>query len=105
MFYGWISLIILISCTRNLANTFNIERVNEQQVNKQSTIRLKKKKKKKRNQLHIPDIFRVTGETSGGDIELISQSVSGYEIEPLIEETVDMKEKVTSLLEKLKNKK
>ena len=53
-------------------------------------------------------IFKVvwaTGETSGGDIVLISQSVSGYEIEPLIEETVDMKEKVTSLLEKLKNKK
>ena len=41
MFYGWISLIIPISCTRNLANTFNIERVNEQQVNKQSTIRLR----------------------------------------------------------------
>ena len=52
-------------------------------------------------------IFKVvwaSGETSGGDIVLISQSVSGYEIEPLIEETVDMKEKVTSLLKKLKKK-
>jgi len=56
------------------------------------------------NQLLIY-VFEVTREISKGDIILISQSVSGYEIEPLIEETVDMKEKVTSLLEKLKNKK
>ena len=57
-----------------------------------------------RKSIIIPAI-QITGETSGGDIVLISQSVSGYEIEPLIEETEDMKEKVTSLLEKLKNKK
>jgi len=30
---------------------------------------------------------------------------SGYEIEALIEESEDMKEKVSNLLEKLKNKK
>ena len=58
--------------------------------------------RKKINYLSAHD---VTGETSDGDIVLIIQSESGYEIEPLIEETGDMKEKVTSLLEKLKNKK
>ena len=52
------------------------------------------------NQLLIP-ANEVTGEISEGDIVLISQLESGYEIEALIEETEDMKEKVSSLLEKV----
>lgn len=56
------------------------------------------------NQLIIPE-NKVTVEISEGSIVLISSAGLGYEIEPLIEETEDMKEKVTSLLEKLKNKK
>ncbi len=55
------------------------------------------------NQLLIP-ASEINVEITEGNIVLISQVDSGYEIEPLIEETEDMKEKVTSLLEKLKNK-
>lgn len=39
-----------------------------------------------------------------GDIVEIEKLESGYEIDVLKEETKDMKEKVSSLLEKLKNK-
>ena len=56
------------------------------------------------NQLIIPT-NEVTGEISEGDIVLISRLESGFEIEALIEETEDMKGKVSNLLEKLKNKK
>ena len=56
------------------------------------------------NQLLIP-ANEVTGEIFEGDIVLISRLENGYEIEALIEETEDMKEKVSNLLEKLKNKK
>ncbi len=56
------------------------------------------------NQLLVPS-YEVTGEISEGDIVLISRLESGYEIEALIEESEDMKEKVSNLLEKLKNKK
>lgn len=56
------------------------------------------------NQLIIP-ASEINVEITEGNIVLISQADSGYEIEHLIEETEDMKEKVTSLLEKLKNKK
>ena len=55
------------------------------------------------NHLLIP-ATEINVEITEGNIVLISQADSGYEIEPLIEETEDMKEKVTSLLEKLKNK-
>lgn len=55
------------------------------------------------NQLLIPaaDINVIIAE---GDVVLISQSESGYEIEVLTEETEIMHEKVSDLLEKLKNK-
>ena len=56
------------------------------------------------NQLLIP-ASEINVEIAEGDIVLISQVDSKYEIEVLIEETGDMKEKVTSLLDKLKNKK
>ena len=56
------------------------------------------------NQLIIPT-NEVTGEISEGNIVLISRLESGFEIEVLIEETEDMKEKVSNLLKKLKNKK
>ena len=55
------------------------------------------------NQLLIPS-SEVNAEIVEGSIVLISQVDSEYEIEPLIEETEDMKEKVISLLDKLKNK-
>ena len=55
-------------------------------------------------QLLIPS-NEVTGEISEGDIVLISRLESIYEIEALMEETEDMKEKVSNLLKKLKNKK
>ena len=44
-------------------------------------------------------------EIAEGSIVLISEVDSIYEFEVLMEETEDMKEKVSSLLEKLKNKK
>ena len=47
----------------------------------------------------------VTAEISEGNIVLISEVDSVYEFEVLIEETEDMRDKVSSLLEKLKNKK
>lgn len=56
------------------------------------------------NQLLIPT-NEVPAEITEGDIVLISKVDSVYEFEVLIEETQDMKEKVSSLLEKLKNKK
>ena len=40
-----------------------------------------------------------------GDIVEIEKNELGYEISVLKEETVDMRDKVSSLLEKLKNKK
>jgi hypothetical protein len=55
-------------------------------------------------QLLIP-AHEITGEIAEGGIVLISQTESGYEIEPLIEETEITREKVNDLLEKLKNKK
>lgn len=55
------------------------------------------------NQLLIP-ASEINVEVAEGSIVLISQVDSVYEIEPLIEETEDMKEKVADLLEKLKNK-
>lgn len=56
------------------------------------------------NQLLIP-AEEITGGIAEGDIVLIRQSESGYEIEPLIEETEITRQKVNDLLEKLKNKK
>jgi len=44
-------------------------------------------------------------EVTEGDIVLISKVDSVYEFEVLIEETEDMRDKVSNLLEKLKNKK
>ena len=44
-------------------------------------------------------------EISEGNIVLISEVDSVYEFEVLIEETQDMRNKVSNLLEKLKNKK
>ncbi len=55
------------------------------------------------NQLLIP-ASEINVEITEGNIVLITQAGSGYEIEHLVEETEDMKEKVTNLLEKLKNK-
>ena len=55
------------------------------------------------NQLLI-SAAEINIEIAEGSIVLISQVDSKYEIEALIEETEDMKEKVTNLLEKLKNK-
>lgn len=56
------------------------------------------------NQLLIPG-NEIAGGIVEGDIVLISRSESGYEIERLIEETEITRDKVNSLLEKLKNKK
>ncbi|MEK5070232.1 DUF3006 family protein [Sporosarcina sp. FSL K6-1508] len=56
------------------------------------------------NQLLIP-ATEINVEIAEGSIVLISSLESGYEFEVLMEETQDMKEKVSSLLEKLKNKK
>lgn len=56
------------------------------------------------NQLLIP-ANEIIGGIEEGDIVLISSTESGYEIEPLIEETEITREKVNELLEKLKNKK
>lgn len=56
------------------------------------------------NQLLIP-AKEINVEIAEGSIVLISEVDSVYEFEVLIEETQDMKEKVSSLLEKLKNKK
>ncbi|MFC5587526.1 DUF3006 domain-containing protein [Sporosarcina soli] len=56
------------------------------------------------NQLLIP-AEEITGGIVEGDIVLISKTESGYEIERLIEETEITRDKVNSLLEKLKNKK
>ncbi len=47
----------------------------------------------------------VTTEISEGNIVLISELDSVYEFEALIDETEDMREKVSNLLDKLKNKK
>ncbi len=55
-------------------------------------------------QLLIPST-EINVEIVEGSIVLISQVDLVYEIEVLIEETDEMKEKVSSLLEKLKNKK
>lgn len=55
-------------------------------------------------QLLIPST-EINIEIVEGSIVLISQVDLVYEIEVLIEETDEMKEKVSSLLEKLKNKK
>ncbi len=55
------------------------------------------------NQLIIP-AEKIAVEISEGDIVLIEESESGYTIEVEKKETEDMKEKVTSLLDKLKNK-
>lgn len=56
------------------------------------------------NQLLIPST-EINVKIAEGSIVLISSSESGYEFRVLIEETQDMKEKVSSLLQKLKNKK
>jgi len=55
-------------------------------------------------QLLIPE-NEVTSGIAEGDIVLISKENSNYKFELLNEETDDMKNKVSSLLEKLKNKK
>lgn len=55
------------------------------------------------NQLLIP-ATEVNMKISEGDIVLISKVDSVYGFEILTEETGDMKEKVSSLLDKLKNK-
>lgn len=55
------------------------------------------------NQLLIP-AADINVKIAEGDVVLISQSESGYEIEVLTEETEIMHEKVSDLLEKLKNK-
>lgn len=55
------------------------------------------------NQLLIP-ASEINVEITEGNIVLISQVDSVYEFEVLTKETGDMKEKVSSLLEKLKNK-
>ena len=56
------------------------------------------------NQLLIPK-NEVPTEVTEGDIVLISKVDSVYEFEVLDEETEDMRDKVSNLLEKLKNKK
>ncbi|MEK4403411.1 DUF3006 family protein [Sporosarcina sp. FSL K6-6792] len=56
------------------------------------------------NQLLIP-AAEINVEISEGSIVLISKTDSVYEFEVLIEETEDMRDKVSNLLEKLKNKK
>ncbi|WP_342538312.1 DUF3006 family protein [Sporosarcina sp. FSL K6-1540] len=56
------------------------------------------------NQLLIP-AAEINVEIAEGAIVLISEVDSGYEFEVLIEETEDMRDKVSNLLEKLKNKK
>ncbi|BAQ11277.1 hypothetical protein OXB_2806 [Bacillus sp. OxB-1] len=55
------------------------------------------------NQLIIP-FNEINAEISEGDIVLISQLDAGYEIELIIGETEITRDKVNSLLEKLKNK-
>lgn len=55
------------------------------------------------NQLIIP-AADINIEITEGDIVLINQSESGYEIDTLIEETEITRGKVSSLLDKLKNK-
>ncbi|WP_438310749.1 DUF3006 family protein [Sporosarcina sp. FA9] len=55
------------------------------------------------NQLIIPE-NEITEKLSEGDIVNIDKVDSGYEIIVLKEETEDMKDKITNLLEKLKNK-
>ena len=56
------------------------------------------------NQLIIPK-NEVPAEVTEGDIVLISKEDSVYKIVVLDEETEDMHDKVSRLLEKLKNKK
>ena len=56
------------------------------------------------NQLLIP-ATEINAEIVEGNIVLISKTDSNYEFEVLIEETEDMRDKVSNLLEKLKNKK
>lgn len=56
------------------------------------------------NRLIIP-ANEINGEISEGDIVLIRKEESGYKLEVIYEETEKMKEKVSNLLEKLKNKK
>lgn len=56
------------------------------------------------NQLLIPE-KEVTEKLSEGDIVNIKKVDAGYKIEALKEETENMHDKVSSLLEKLKNKK
>ncbi|WP_338653509.1 DUF3006 family protein [Sporosarcina psychrophila] len=60
--------------------------------------------KNEENQLLIP-ATKINVEIAEGSIVLISEVDSIYEFGVLIEETEDMKEKVSSLLEKLVNKK
>lgn len=55
-------------------------------------------------QLIIP-LEEVEVKLNEGDIVEIETNESGYQFNILIEETADMKEKVSSLLQKLKNKK
>lgn len=56
------------------------------------------------NQLLIPE-GEITEKLSEGDIVEIKKNGSVYEINTLKEETEDMHDKVSALLEKLKNKK
>ncbi|MCG7346095.1 DUF3006 domain-containing protein [Sporosarcina sp. ACRSL] len=55
-------------------------------------------------QLLIP-LEEVEGNLNEGDIVEIETNETGYQFNVLIEETSDMKVKVSNLLEKLKNKK
>ncbi|WP_252503303.1 DUF3006 domain-containing protein [Sporosarcina sp. Marseille-Q4943] len=56
------------------------------------------------DQLIIP-LEEVKVNLNEGDIVEIEKNEAGYQFHVLIEETDDMKEKVSNLLEKLKNKK
>ncbi|WP_338652674.1 DUF3006 family protein [Sporosarcina psychrophila] len=56
------------------------------------------------NQLMVP-VNKYSGELSEGDIVWIRKIDSEFMIELLDEETEDMRDKVSKLLEKLKNKK
>ena len=56
------------------------------------------------NQVNITE-NEINKKLSEGDIVSITKVDAKYEIEVLEEETTDMKDKVSSLLEKLKNKK
>lgn len=62
------------------------------------------KREDESEQLLVP-LEEVEVKLNEGDIVEIETNESGYQFNVLIEETADMKEKVSSLLEKLKNKK